>query len=248
MERGLSRNVLKYIAVIAMVIDHIGMEFVPITTIPGMLCRIVGRLTMPIMALFLAEGYYYTSSRKKYGTRLLIFALISQIPYALMNYGDVIREGETRWSTILKGILHPDFNFIFTLFFSFLILYVYDMVPGYNKRCVLIGLLIGASMFCDWGLVAPLAALAFYIHREDRKQQAKWFCWIATGTIVMSILFCISKDLHWYGELWQAGLFLFVPLLFLYNGEPGSKAAFHKWFFYLFYPLHMLVIWMIKFF
>jgi len=248
MEKGLSRNALKYIAIVAMVIDHVGMEFIPITTIPGCCCRIVGRLTAPLMCLFLAEGYAYTSSRKKYGLRLLIFGLISQFPYALMHYGTTIKEGETALSTILKSILNVDFNVIITLFLSFLTLYVYDLVPGYNRRCILMGLLIGASMVCDWGLVAPLLAIVFHTYRENKNQQVKWFSVVAAGQVAMSILFCISANKNWYGELWQLGLYMVIPFIYLYNGKPGCKHAFHKWFFYLFYPLHMVAIWAIKFY
>ena len=234
-----------------MVIDHIGMIFVPITSgapLPGALFRIIGRLTFPIMCYFLVEGYVHTSNRKKYGARLLCFGLISQIPYALMCYGRVVGEGETRWSTIGKAFLHPDFNVILGLFFIFLMLYVYDMVPGFSRRCILIGVLLGAAMFCDWGLVGGLYALVFLTFREGLKQKVKWFCIVTAGFLCMNILFCISAGHNWYGEMWQAGLFLFIPVMYLYNGERGSRAAFHKWFFYIFYPLHMLVIWMITFF
>ena len=251
MGKGLSANKLKYIAVIAMVIDHIGMVFFPISAgapFPGMIFRIIGRLTAPIMCFFLVEGYVHTSNRKKYGIRLLCFGLISQVPYALMNYGCEVREGETRLSTIGKAFLHPDFNVILGFFFIFLMLYVYDMVPGFSRRCILIGLLLGAAMFCDWGLVGGVYALIFLSFRDDQKQKVKWFCFVTVAYLCMNILFCISAGHNWYGELWQAGLFLFVPVMYLYNGERGSKSAFHKWFFYIFYPLHMLVIWSIAFF
>ena len=248
MERGLSRNAIKYIAAFTMVIDHVGMLFFPITTFPGLLCRIIGRFTAPTMCFFLAEGYEYTTSRKKYIRRLLIFAVLSQPAYALMNYGAQVLPGETAGSTIWKAFLHPDFNVLFTFLFSFLILYVYDMVPGFNRRCILMGLLLGATMFCDWGLVAPLYVLAFHIYRENRRERLKWFVIITLGALAMYVMFCIASGKNWYGQLWEAGLFLFIPVLFLYNGKKGSGAAFHKWFFYIFYPLQALILWAAVFF
>ena len=231
-QKGLNRNVLKYIAIFAMVIDHVGMMFVPISTFPGVLCRVFGRLTAPIMCLFLSEGFAHTSSRKKYGIRLGIFALVSQVPYALAHY-----------NTILK----LDFNMIFTLFLCFLILLVYEYMPDSNLRWVLIGGLIGASFICDWGIFAPLYVLGFYIYREDRKGQLKAFITISIGLVILNVAFCLGQGYHWYGELWQLGVFLFIPVLFLYNGERGSRAPFHKWIFYFFYPLHLLVLWLIKY-
>ncbi|MBR0147025.1 MAG: hypothetical protein IJM25_10255 [Eubacterium sp.] len=254
-ERLGTRTAIKYIAILAMLIDHIGMLFLPITTIPGLLCRVIGRLTAPVMCFFLAEGYVHTSSRKKYGTRLLIFGLISQIPYALAHYGvpstdpvlsdTVAGTPGFSWERTWMAILKPDFNMIITLFLCFLILYVYDLVPGYNRRVILIGLLLAASMLCDWGLVAPLYVLAFAVCREDRKKQLQYFSLITAGYVVMQTVFCIMNDQHWYGQLWQLGLFLFIPIRFLYNGESGSRAAFHKWFFYIFYPVHFLIFWAI---
>ena len=230
--KGLNRNALKYIAILAMVIDHVGMMFVPISTFPGVLCRVIGRLTAPIMCLFLSEGFAHTSSRKKYGIRLGIFALVSQVPYVLAQYNSVLKF---------------DFNMIFTLFLCFLILLVYEYMPESHLRWVLIGGLIGASFIGDWGIFAPLYVLGFYIYRDDRKGQLKTFIATSAGMVILNVAFCLGQGYHWYGELWQLGLFLFIPVLFLYNGERGSRAPFHKWIFYFFYPLHLLVLWLIKY-
>ncbi len=249
MGRGLTGNQLKYIAVTAMVLDHVGMVFLSINTIPGLLCRIVGRLTAPIMCFLLSEGYAYTSNRRRYGIRLLIFGLLSQIPYALINYGIPTQDpltGQMNRPTFWEAVLHPDFNMILTLFLCFLALYVYDLVPGFQLRCVLFGAIFAAAMFCDWGLAAPVYTLAFAIFRESRAEQAKWFSFITIGYVAIQTMFCISSDQNWYGQMWQLGLFLFLPFLFLYNGARGSKAKFHKWFFYLFYPLHLVGFWLLK--
>ena len=253
MEGKLSRNKIKYIAILAMAVDHIGMNFIPISTFPGLLCRIIGRFCAPVMCFFLAEGYVHTRSKKSYGKRLLIFGLISQIPFALMNYGGPERDaltgavlgsgGDFFWKCVKNALLTPQFNMILTLFLSFLILYVYDLVPGERLRITLIGLCLAASMLCDWGLVGPLYTLAFAINRGDRRKQVISFSVITAGFVLMQTSFCLLNHAHWYGEMWQLGLFLFLPVLFLYNNEPGSRKAFHKWFFYIFYPLHFMILW-----
>lgn len=83
--KGLDRNIIKYIAIIAMLIDHISMFFIPITNPLGDIMRVIGRLTGPLMCYFLSEGFYYTSNKFKYGSRLFIFALISQFPYVFAH-------------------------------------------------------------------------------------------------------------------------------------------------------------------
>jgi len=229
--KRMNRNTLKYIAVVAMLLDHIGMFFVPVTTLPGMLLRVVGRLTAPIMCFFLAEGFRHTSSRKKYGLRLLVFGLISQIPYALAHYG-----------TLLK----LDFNMILTLFLSFLILLVWDDMKGDPRQIPAIVILLIMSNWCDWGLIGPMFTLAFYICGDNRQQQAKVYSILAGMMVLMDVIVMVTSGNHWYGELWQLGLYLFLPFLFLYNGEGGSRHPFHKWFFYVVYPLHLLIIFFIK--
>lgn len=230
--RGLNRNQLKYIAIISMLIDHIGMHFVSIHTLPGILCRVLGRLAAPIMFLFLAEGFRYTRSKKKYAFRLGGFALISQIPYALANH---------------DTLLTVDLNVIYTMFLSFLLLLVLEKMPEGNWRWLAAGGLIGASVLGDWGIFGPLYVMAFYFNHGNRKAEVKNYCTISAGMVILQIAFCIANDYHWYGELWQLGLFLFIPVLYLYNGEPGSRKQFHKWFFYIFYPVHLLVIWIIQY-
>ena len=73
----LNRNQLKYILIVAMIIDHIAWKFVPTASLLGELMHLVGRLTGPSMAILLAEGYSYTTDKMKYAKRLFIFSLIS---------------------------------------------------------------------------------------------------------------------------------------------------------------------------
>lgn len=222
----LSRTQLKYIAALAMVIDHVGMFFIPITTPLGALCRIVGRLTAPIMCFFLAEGFRHTSSRKKYALRLLIFAVISQFAYSLSHY---------------HTLFTANMSMIFTLFISFLVLTVYEEEKSTSLKWLLIFALIAVSYIGDWGVFAPLWVLFFYVFRENRKKQMLAFCAVALTALISGTVFCILNGYNWYGEIWQAGLFLAVPFLLSYNGEKGRSTAFDKWFFYILYPLHLLI-------
>lgn len=234
----MNRNQLKYIAIIAMIIDHIGMFLLssglgdaPASQVAlYALLRTIGRLTGPLMLFFLTEGYVHTSSKIKYGIRLLVFGIISQIPYALSHY---------------NSLLVADFNVIITLFMTFLMLAAEENIKKRIIRRIVVFALIMATFCCDWGVVGPFMAWLFYMFRDNRKSQMKAYAIICAFQVICAIVFLLSKGLHWYGELWQAGMFLVIPLLLRYNGQPGSRKPVHKWIFYIIYPLHFLVFWAI---
>lgn len=86
-KKFLNSNAIKLIAIIAMTIDHIAWAVYPgYSTEPGaIVMHIIGRITCPIMCYCIAEGFHYTHDVKKYTLRLLIFALISHVPYMLQS-------------------------------------------------------------------------------------------------------------------------------------------------------------------
>ena len=305
----LDRTTLKYIAVIAMILDHIGVFLLSAyapgaavgSTAPGaaaagiaagagsgivlggmtaggvlsalyVICRFLGRLTAPIMCFFLAEGFAKTSSRRRYVIRLLVFALISQVPYALAHhggnlFGEAAAAAGGTGNVLLSALTTPDFNMIATLFLSFLVLVVYDEVRDTRAKWLLIILIIAATYYCDWGVFCPLFVLCFRIFRGNSRKQMRSFCVIAAILIVLNAAFLWSQGRPWYAELWQLGMFLFPAVIRLYDGRPDngrlydgqpgkeSPAAsaaekffslfFRKWFFYLIYPVHLAVFWLI---
>lgn len=227
----LNRTQLKYIAAAAMLIDHIGMMFIPITTPVGLLCRIIGRLTAPIMCFFLAEGYEHTRSKYKYGTRLLIFALVAQ-PFYAYAHGN--------------SILEADFNMIFTLFLSFMVLVCYDRIENNLLRFASVTALIVVSYYGDWGITAPLWVLGFYCFKGNRKKTLLYFSAITVFWILRAVYNAADSGYIWRYELCQLGLFMFPFMYLCYNGEKGRDGRFSKWFFYVFYPLHLFVLAALK--
>jgi len=225
MEKGLNRNQLKYIAIITMVIDHLAFLFIPSTTLLYKICRIIGKLTAPIMCYFLAEGYNYTSSKTKYGIRLLTFAIISQFAFSLTFFN--------KWFVF-------NFNMIFTLFLCFVVLLSYEKIKNKLIRWISILCLIFLSYFCDWGIFAPLWVLSFYIFNGRRSFQIVSYYIVTICSIVIKNI--IISNYNWTNILIQLGLFLFIPMLFIYNGKKGKISQFNKWFFYIFYPLHLLIL------
>jgi len=226
MKNGLNRNQLKYIAIITMLIDHLAIFFIPSTNLMYSICRVIGKLTAPTMCYFLVEGYCHTSSKHKYGLRLLIFSLISQFAFTLAFY---------------KTIFVFKLNMIFTLFLCFLVLLSYEKIRNKLIKWVAILFLIAFSDFCDWGIFAPLWVLCFYKFKGELLKQVTSYY---VSTIIGIIFKCIIiNNYSWNSIIIFLGLFLFIPVIFLYNGQKGSSRKFDKWFFYIFYPLHLIILY-----
>ena len=231
-QRGfLDRNALKYIVIVAMLTDHIAEMFSAYLD-PNVysIMRFIGRLTGPTMAFFLGEGAKYTRDIAKYQKRLGIFALISWLPFIYAGIGPQ-KLLETPSLFLMQSV-------IYTLFLGVTAIRVWDStVYSKNMKITLIVVLCIASLIGDWPIMDVLAPLFMYIYRDDKKKR-----YIAVGASFTPCIFVALSD-GWF----QLGM-LMVPLviIFLYNGKGGKKSAFNKWFFYIFYPAHLLILGIIK--
>jgi hypothetical protein len=163
--------------------------------------------------------------------RLGIFAVVSQVPYAYLRYGTFL--------------VYNDFNFLFTLLIGFAILYCYEQVYHPVVRWVAVLVLTLASNWCDWGIWAVLWIMAFYFFRNNKQYTLYAFIAIAILRVIEYLIRYAVAGLPVYLQLFQLGTLLFIPVLYVYNGLNGSRKPFHKWFFYIFYPLHLLILFLI---
>lgn len=223
----MNRNILKYIAVIAMLCDHIAVAFIGMDKPLGVAMRVFGRLTAPIMCYFLVEGYMHTRSKKKYALRLFAFALISQVPFSYFATGRFFSE---------------KFNMMFTLFLCFMLLVVVEKVESRVLKFILALMIYSLCDYCDWGLVAPLWVMAFAMLRNDKKKLTLVYALICLFWVARATTMAVSDGGMWHEGLWQAGTLGFIPFIYLYNGESGKRSKFSKWFFYIFYPTHILIL------
>ena len=150
--KGINTFLLKWIAIISMLIDHIGAVLFPWCE----WMRIVGRLAFPIFAYLLVEGFVYTKDVKKYLVRLGLFALISEIPFDLAFFGTVFAP------------VHQ--NVFFELFCGILMLYLMLKAPSQvNQIIILIAmLLISDWLGLDYGSWGLLMVYACYKFREQK--------------------------------------------------------------------------------
>jgi len=238
---GMSSYTLKMIAIVAMLIDHIGWAFIPTNTVLGQIVHAIGRLTAPIMCYFIAEGYYHTRNAKKYALRLLVFALISHAPFYYFMTGEL----PFPFSPNLR--IPIETSVMYSLFLGLLSLIVWHSEKlGDVARLSIIFLLCVLAIPGDWGPTAVLWIFLFGINHNNFKQQMLAFSIVAVPIAFSFLVMLISGYDTWYEQLFQMGIYLSIPLLARYNGERGG-GKWSKWFFYVFYPLHLVILGLIKY-
>lgn len=210
--------VLKLIAITSMIIDHYGAIFAPHEPI----FRYAGRLAFPIFCFLLVEGFIHTRDIKKYGQRLLIFAFISEIPFDLAFYGSI-------------GFEHQ--NIFFTLFIGLAMMYYLDKSQeNWNKVSIVsIAMILAFIFVVDYNIIGIIYILVFYLTKDMVRIKR-----LPLIAIILSIV-----NLGFVNMAQQFSL-LSLPLLFFYNGELGPVNSWIKKFFYLFYPLHLALFYIIQ--
>ena len=179
--------------------------------------RYVGRLAFPIYAFLLVEGFFHTKNVKKYMGRLFLFAWISEIPYDLVRYNTVVYKEHQ--------------NIFFTLLLALVCMYALQTLQERlwlaGIVLVTVGLLTHYVIKPDYGIGGIVMIFCFYLFRMQEAEQY---------LSVAAINICC------YGQIQRAGALALIPIWF-YNGTKGPSA---KYFFYLFYPVHFLVLYLIR--
>lgn len=235
MKKGLNANHLKMIAIIAMTVDHAA-DLI----FPGFLnhpvaigLHVIGRLTAPIMWFFICEGFYYTRNLRKYLLRMFILAMLSHFAYCFAFGINPV--------PFSSGIFNQT-SIIWPLFWAIVTLWILNkatMLRLWQKWLLVI--LINLITFpADWSCIAVMAIASMYSNRGHLKKQiGSMLFWVAIYSIVS--FFFVDKAY----ALVQIGVILVYPLLRQYNGEKGT-AKWMKWFFYLYYPAHLVVVGLIR--
>ncbi len=224
----MSAFVLKLIAVFAMACDHFG--YLIFGKFSFLNC--IGRIAFPIFAYQITEGYIHTKSLKKYFLRLAIFACISQIPFML-------------FMTMLNRSIFS-LNIFFTLLLGLLAITIFDNIytKSDNKFYKILGFIavILISVFasiinCDYGAFGVLAIFIFYLFKQNKL--------LMNISFIILVFFRYIEDIIYSTYKLQYILLAIctcLPLVFinLYNNKKGKDI---KYLLYLFYPLHLLVIY-----
>ncbi len=231
---------LKIIAVLTMFIDHLGAslliealrlmsaeaydKWLPIYHV----LRNVGRMSFPIFVFLLVEGFFYTRSRKKYLERLLLFSLLSEIPFDLAFYGSLFYEGSQ--------------NVFWALVIGLLVIWGIERLRKLcGKRSVaaatggiltvvviLTGVMLAEWLHVDYGMHGILLTALFYLGKR---------------LPVPPVLICFAGYLLFLWEPYSIGGFL---MILCYNGARKVRGKGFQYFFYLFYPMHLLILGLVR--
>lgn len=230
----MSRDAIKYLAMFTMFLNHVANIFLEPSTFWHDTMVNTGYFTAVTMCYFLVEGYGYTRSKRKYGQRLLGFALLSQIPFMIATAD----EGFMEFYAL---------NMIFTLFLCFLILVVDEKIENLWLSILLKTLLTLATAVCDWPILAAVFTMLFRWAGKDRKR-------IAAAYLAAAVLFAWANlfypSLPYLLQAAASSLGIVasgICILYLYNGKRAEKGrTFSQWFFYLFYPVHLLLLGLLR--
>lgn len=181
----------------------------------GIFVKIPGRLAFPIFCYLLVEGFHHTKDVRKYRGRLFLFALLSEVPFDLALYG--------------KAFVPQSQNVFFTLFLGMWMMCILEKYKhAYDIYKIAIYLLIGGISIVlrtDYSFMGITMIFLFYWFRYE---EAKRNIFIVILNISSGIPQCF-------------GALALVPIN-LYN---GARGLWMKYFFYLFYPGHLLILYLL---
>lgn len=229
--------VLKIVAMVTMFCDHFGDAYVGHFSA----FNLIGRIAFPIFAFQISEGFIHTRNLKKYFFRIGVFALISQVPFALF-YHKFFNTAEI------------PLNIFFTLFIGLLAIYLYNFtIQQFAKRTKklkfpvdkIIGLLfvfllsyIAEILNTDYGYWGVILIFAFYILKQHKTIMTITFILLCTIKYGNQIL---QSNFHYIYILLIIFTALPIILINMYTGKQGPKA---KYFLYVFYPAHLLLLYL----
>jgi hypothetical protein len=218
------RELLKIIAIVTMVLDHVAEILYP----DLLILHIIGRLAFPLFAYLVVLGVESTKKPRKYMATLLLFAVISQVPYYLA-FG--IQPFER-------------LNILFSLFLSAITIYYY------NKRSILafVPLLLSIFLMTEGSYYVVLTAVGMKLLKDRPKIGA-------LALVALNLQFLFYSDIETQIQILSL---MAVPLIFLHIDNklkkeiiiPENSLAYstRKYFFYVFYPLHLALLFLIKLF
>lgn len=207
---------LKLIAVIAMTIDHIGYIFIDPNTSAYLYFRGIGRIAFPIFCFLIVEGFHHTKSPLNYLFRLSVFALLSEVPFDLAFFGT---------------IFDPNHQNVFvTLALGLACLFCLEEMKSRQWFGIFFIILLTISFFirCDYGIGGVLMICMFYVTKDS--------IWVR---IILFGLICYV----FFGVSELPALFSLI-FIYLYNGKRGTNKM--QWFFYCYYPLHLMILYSIN--
>lgn len=221
-KRGLSQEALKGIACVTMLLDHIGA-----TMVQGYTLRIIGRIAFPIFCFLMAEGTFYTKNPRKYGLRLMVGALLSEIPF------DLAFRGKLTWEYQ---------NVMLTLFLGFLTVEIIQKTKFDIVKLLAVsgGFVLAEWANTDYGGFGVLLVVLF--------SQTRGKLWFQTVLVMMFSWMMNSLKIPVWGmmvPIEMFAVFAMIPIA-LYSGRKATSSRAVQWGYYLFYPVHLMILVIVR--
>ena len=225
----MSSFALHIIAMIFMLCDHM---WATILDYEWLTC--IGRIAFPIFAFLISEGYIHTSNINKYIKRMVIFAIITEIPFNLMVSASPIYpfHQNVLWTFVISllTLKYLSFDNTKNIFKSILI--------------IILAIIIATITMCDYFGAGVMMVVGFYIFRKSKLLQLLMMIYV---NMILLQGYSYPIDIAGYTYYFPQQGFAILSLIFiwLYNGKQGYHAKWFKIFCYAFYPLHMLILYIL---
>ena len=258
MKKGLSSNILKIIAIVIMVIDHIaGYLYKDFNQDIYYVFRSIGRMAMPIFAYLIVQGFFYTKNLKKYIFRIFVLATVTQITLFILGF--INHECYPNYWTGVNNYL----GVVYSYFLSLILLAIMDRIVIINKldekqnlfvriNIFILILLAYLNLKIEFDMVVPFIILELYgiekLFEKDNKLLLKQDYTKGTRILYLFlILFAliISTFFIDYSSGCKYAMIASVIFIALYNGESGKKNQFKKYLFYLAFPLQHVILYIL---
>lgn len=263
LKRGINSNMLKTIAIIAMVIDHIGFYF--LTVLPNgiyIVCRYIGRISMPIFVYLLVQGFFYTKNYKKYLSRISLFAVITQVLITILALINIKWVSDYIYATQVYCQLNILFTFAILLIMLKLlhepvIVKKWSINKNLTLKIILVfvGFVICAIIPLDYNIEVPILGVLFYYIEKLKitvlmaKSKTgfnfkKMFLFSIDEYKIKSIyLMLIGGAIFTLIIYFNARWTIMFALLFIamYNGERGKINL--KYLYYIVFPLQHILLY-----
>jgi hypothetical protein len=230
----MSSFAIKILAMLTMLIDHIGVAF-DMPSPVYLACRIIGRLAMPLFCFMIAEGLFHTKDARRYLLRLAIFALVSEVPFDLLFKGVPLEFSYQ--------------NVGFTLFFGLLGILLFDSFAAQRRKGAALAAILAAGAAAyfarsDYTVYGVYFVFIFYYFRNNHWGRT---IALAFGVLLLSADIKMMPDMSWHFSIeYTAAAVLAAVPIGLYNGGKGREGRAVRAAFYAFYPAHLLILYVAK--
>ncbi len=228
----MSSFLLKIIACFTMLLCHIPFVY-PQYSVPLIY---IGKISFPLYAFLISEGYVHTRNFSKYLTRLIVFGVISQIPAYLLFVG--------------KSFNGLYLNIFFTLALGLLGIRIYDKIKSkyISIPVIVLFAVIAELLKFDYGAFGVLMIVCFYVFKRNKLNM------VLSQMFLMFILY-MKKMSYYTFSLFNLQYILFqllfsvisLAIILTYNGKKGKSSGKIKLMFYFFYPVHLIILDLLKF-